>query len=377
MSNLRDGYGNIINLDGGNGKQFYSGDYKNNLRNVFAEDFKTANADFTLSNCNVSANGLVGAGFCKAEHNKGTTIDYQKVIAEFVYSADAVLGAYLGDDLAKVDTANKTLTSGYGWGGSTGSVSYPHDTAIPFDFVSGEHYTITLEKTPGQVVQTLCRLKTGETVSYTVAWGNSGAAGVVCFSGNANFTKLSYYAPIFNHAKCLIVGDSITQGDKLSDKTKRYCWLLSENFFHNDCVISGINGTRTSEIVSRAKKLMSMGYSFDYIIVAAGTNDLVSTSGISAFTTAVANYIAELEATGAKVFWGIPPMRSSYAEQTANTQNAILAVPNIKALRFDLATQGNDGLYDATYFADGTHPNAVGCQRMFEFAVRTLELFGV
>lgn len=368
--------GTPIDVGGGISRHMVSG-YANNMRNVFSESFKTANTNFTLTNCSVSANGLSATGFAKAEYNKGTTIDYQTVIAEFVYSGAVVLGAYLGSDLAKIDTANLTLTSGYGWQGSTGGVSYPHDTSITFDFVNGEKYSITLEKTPGQVKQTVCRLKTGESVSYTVSLGDSGTCGVVVFSGSAVFTKLSYYAPMFSHARCLIVGDSITQGDKLSDKTARYCWKLSENYFHGDCVISGINGTRSEEIVGRAKKLISMGYSFDYIIVAAGTNDLVPNSSVSAFTQKVTNYITELEHLGATVFWCVPPMRSQYTEQTANTQNAILAVNGIKALRFDLATQGADGLYDASYFVDGTHPNAAGCQRMYEFAARELMAFGV
>lgn len=385
MSNLYTSNGTPIEIGGGDGKQVFGGNYENNFRNIFTENFKAVNADFTLTNCSVSANGLSCSAFAKAEYKKGTAIDYSYAIAKFKYSSACVVGLYIGATVAWVDTANLTFNMGSNWNSTSTLPTAAETENITFAFVDGEEYSIALEKKATNVTATIFDAKGVVKISLTHSATTQclGTCGVVCFNGNCYFTALSYYLPLAVHSRCLILGDSITEGDVSNPApTARHAWKLLTDYFHNDCVISGVGYGTTRTAMERFRLLTAMGYTFDYVLMFLGTNDgnmFYTDEDIPKYTGWLEGWIAEIEATGAKVMWGFPPMRSAgYADSQRRVRTGILAVtPPLDLIRFDLATQNAQGEMDSSLYTDQTHPNAAGHAKMYDVAKRTLEILGV
>ena len=276
--------------------------------------------------------------------------------------------------------------------------------AFAFDMVSGREYVLTLDtRSHAYASVTLRDTVTGD--EFTVTGGSSNGrgsntVGVVVFSGTATVNNLIYKAPLYKHAKAVICGDSITWGGSVADYTNCYAWKLANEYFHNDCVICGYGGDNIAGGIAKVNDLFNEGYTFDYVIMALGTNVDWSMSvnwshshQIAARRKQFDDFKALCNSYGADLLWCAPPavgsddLTESLAEAEADTttlghpSRAILRKLIVdyfgeKAIRFDYATM-TDGAYDSSYFADGVHPNETGYVRMTEFAKSTLEILNV
>lgn len=377
MSNLRNGSGLFANPSKA---PIFSGEhYDKNLAPALFCDFTAEEAPFTLTGCSTSADGLVCGAGSKAVSEFGTAIDFQRATATFQMAAGASIGIGMGVTCAFF--TGSTLGMARNYDGGTSAPTADASAQIPFSLAAGELYSITLEKKACTAIATLCRLKTNETASVTITGVTTlclGAPFIVVFSGTNVLCKgLAYYAPLFEHARCLIVGDSITEGVTQEGATDvRAAWKLAQEYFHGNAVISGVGWATTSTCKARVDELLKMGYAFEMVIFCTGTND--GNAGYPA-TSFYQEIIDELTAMGIRVIWGVPPMRVNYesSDKMPRVRANILAATGCSFIRFDWATQDANGDPDAVCFSDGTHLTAAGYQRCYEFAARELEALGV
>lgn len=378
MSLTYSGSGEILALK--NVRTFGSEAYEKRLAPVLFEDFKGDTIPFALTGCQTSADGLVCNAFAKAIYNHGTAIDYQKAVGTFIHKSGAVYGLGMGATLAYVSETNFIVARNYN-GSDTTSPTASSTESITFDMIADESYTITLEKRATTAIATLCRLKTNEIVQITIADIGTlclGSPYIAVFTGtNLLVTGLSYFAPLFEHSRCLIVGDSITeQNTRPAEPEARTAWLLMQNYFNGDAVISGVGYATTATCKARVDAMLAMGYAFDTVFFCSGTNDGNANYPDTSYYQSI---VDELTAKGIRVIWGIPPMRSSYetSDKMPRIRSNILAVTGCGFVRFDWATQDANGDPDASLFVDGTHPNATGYAKMYAFAVKEFEAMGV
>lgn len=381
MPYIKDGSNNVLFIptNAGSGDGVNTEAYANNMRCALNEDFTAAKATWTVTNGTLTNNGLSCNGYSLARYNSYASLDYEKSIIRFVYSGDTVIGVFLSANLAWVDTANKTLNFGIGYSQSSTLPTATNTESITFDFVSGREYEISIYRDLS--VSGTVKIRDtveGTEITLSATLGTSrltNMTGCVVISGETVINKFLYYAPLFAKAKVLIVGDSITYGGAVSDKTKRWGTMLIEEYLHNNGVMCGIGGDGSGNAYQNAMKLLSMGYSFDYVLIATGTNDSPPTSSSK---STYESYISGIESYGCEVIWCIPPrvQSSSSEERVAAVRAVLLSIDGLKTIRFDHATSTN-GDYDSRYFADGTHTNEAGNQRQYEFAKSALEMYGI
>jgi hypothetical protein len=368
--------GQFFGLEFGN---IFTENYEKNLRPVFYEQFTGEDVPFTLTNCATSADGLVGNGFAKAVYNNGTAIDYQKAVATFVHKSGASYGVGMGGTAAYITgTTLSIIRSGYS---GTGTPTATDTESITFSLVAGETYGITLEKRACTMIASVTRLKTNETVSKTVTGVTTmclGSPFVAVFTGTSVVCQgLAFFAPLFGRAKCLIVGDRITEGvSQEGQPDVRHAWKLMQDYFYGNCVISGVGWARTSGCKERVDKMLAMGYQFDTIMFFSGTNDGNDNYPATSYYQGI---VDEYTAKGIRVIWGVPPMRVNYesSDKMPRVRTNILGVTGCSFIRFDWATQDANGDPDTTCLSDGTHLTATGYQRCYEFAVKELTALGV
>lgn len=376
-------------------------DYYDNLKTVFDERFTSANSDFTLTNCSVSSNGLTMSSFASAIQNKNTKMVYEQMQTRFVYSTAIVFGLYMNGCFACVNTANKTLTLYKNYdGGSTMPTTVVDTESITDDFVVGDEYTITVDgMNPKHMTTTFRNLTTGENVVITSTFDPSRTSkdcGVMLFSGSVTVKQLIRRVPLYNHAKCLCVGDSTTWNSGLSDfEVDSWGFLVVGDYFYNDGVISARGGDNIPGGIDSVTAMFNQGWSFDYIIMALGTNvswplaaNHTYAAQIAAQRTQFATFKTLCEQHGGILLWCAPPANPNddltESLEEAEADNTTLGNPSRTILRkliidvfgdhcirFDLATMTN-GAYDSQYFLDGLHPNSLGNHRESQFATAQL-----
>jgi lysophospholipase L1-like esterase len=353
---------------------FSGSNYNKNLSPVVNEKFTEETDRFILTGCEVSDNGLVFSSTGTVKFNRGTAIDSHRVAISFKYVSGLSIGVALGETCALVSGSN--LVIGVDYAGSTTAPTASTTQAITFTLTAGQEYLLSLEKEQTSCTATITNVKTNESVSASITDTVTlclGAPSAVVFAGtNAVITNFSYFAALFDRCRCLIVGDSITEGVGVAtNPTARCSYKLANEYFHGDCLISGVGWATTAGCKTRADELLLMGYDFDVIMFFSGTNDSNPTT--ATYQTIVAAYAAK----GIKVIWGIPPMRNNREDAMAPIRAALLAVKNCGFLRFDYATADSSGNPAEGLWSDETHPNAAGHLKMYEYAVKELPALGV
>ncbi len=159
-----------------------------------------------------------------------------------------------------------------------------------------------------------------------------------------------------------IVGDSITEGDKVSDKNDRWPILLKNKLSPNQVLVSGRCSGRIEHVAQRLLSEARLIRPY-YVMFTIGTNGGDTLDGL----VSIIQTIHSIDA--------IPivchiPSGGGYKNINAMIDEAIVA-SNIpcKVVYFDIATSINydiDEGKDTSLFADSLHPNENGCQRMYQ-----------
>lgn len=196
----------------------------------------------------------------------------------------------------------------------------------------------------------------------------SGYFGIVCDSGAAICSDL---VVTINHkaCKCLMIGDSLTEGDQVTND-KRWSYLLKNNYFDGDAIIAGAGGDSTTAVKTRLQSYIDLGITFDVCIVLAGMNNR-SASGATSYQTdisAIYNMIVDANAIPVIAVNPIPAEGADYI----HNQRAYITSKGWNTIRFDYAFSPSYG-YNSDYFnSDGIHPNEEGDAVMYQAAKTAL-----
>lgn len=382
IMDIYDGSGNIVVVQGNNYPVINTDAYNNNFSNLFVEKFKTTNTDIDYSDCTPTSNGLSCTGFCKATYKKGTVLNDEKSSITFVYSDDIVIGVFITETLAYLNTETKVLGIAFGYMQNS-TLSQSTTPNVEFNFVSGHEYELTVERNFWDVTATIKDISGSaeETVtgkqyignSANIVGGNLAPTGMVVFSGSCLVTGMSYWIPFADgkHLKAFIVGDSLTEGIA-SATTDETCWsrrLMFEHF-HSNAMACGVGGTSPSSGINRFNALTNLGYSFDYVIAYLCTNDTCNNNQIQAKIQSYQGYVDTILATGAKCIWCMLPeyVGGSSSTDRANLRTVMSSLTGLTAL-IDF------GKVLAT--SENTHPSLTGYTNMFKLADTVLEMNGI
>lgn len=381
---IYDGNGNIIEISeetSGNNLIVNTDAYENNFANVVAEKFTASNPKFTYNNCSVSNSGLSCSGFCKATYSEGTTLNDGKACISFIYNGDVVIGVFMSATLAFLNTSEKKVgvMSSY-MQGST--ITQTSSADVNFDFEVGKEYELVVKRNFWSVKSTIKDITGCTESSYStsaivghsnnIVSNNLAPAGLVVGSGNCLVTAFSYWLPFARkHIKAIVLGDSITEG-QMSAKTDATCWArrLVFEHFHSNAMTCGVGGSNPSAGINRFNSLVSMGYSFDYVIVYLCTNDGCTSAQIESKKTEYQGYVNTIKATGAKCVWCMLPeyVGGNSSESRANLRTVMSSLSGLEAL-IDFGR-----VLDTS---EQTHPSLEGQTNMFTLADTSLELVGI
>lgn len=384
--------------------------YYDNLATVLDERFKARNDAFTYSgSTDMSIDGLNMQGFGSVISKACTQMMYGQYITRFVYSEDCVFGLFCNGGLVFVDTDAKTLNSAnISASANTLPSTISQSENITDDFVVGYTYQLKIDMQfaihtaagggGGQAVRATLRCEnTGS--ETTLADGSIGFVrnakdfGVFNFDGDVTVKQLMYRAPNFPHAKCLTIGDSISLGPRDAQfDAGAWTYKVVSNHFKNSGVMSARGGDSAGHVVDIINDLYSQGWTFDYIIIALGTNNwnplavnhtkAENKQATMNWLESLDNLVSEHDGT---LLWCACPMASADGQtstwdtwetidvsQTGEVSRVLMRQLYIqyfgdRCIRHDWATM-TDGEYDSTYSHDGSHTNALGQQRQYEFA---------
>lgn len=172
-------------------------------------------------------------------------------------------------------------------------------------------------------------------------------------SGSATFTYFSHYTNCKKDCLLYVIGDSITEGYGVED-TKKWSRLLQNTFGSNEVCISGIGGSVASEGLDRIKSEL-ININPKNVIYFMGTNSFSSRD----IMTQTFDY---LNSKGCRTF------QCSLSKFEWSDQSTWMYASNTIRLE---AVMRSGGAIIASYFqADLTHPNADGCQVIYNKIMR-------
>ena len=197
----------------------------------------------------------------------------------------------------------------------------------------------------------------------------TGYFGIVCDSG----TSLcgDFYVSI-NHknCKCLIIGDSLTEGDQVTN-SDRWAYRLKNEYFKGNAIVAGCGGDSTNPIKTRLEKYIALGIDFDICIVLGGMNDRDG-SNQDTFKSNMSDIVDLILSKNAIPIIAVNPIPSSGADDI-HTQRAYVVSKGWNTIRFDYAFSPSYTHNAALFNSDGIHPNENGNAVMYETACNVLD----
>lgn len=251
---------------------------------------------------------------------------------------------------------------------------------IPFTLEMNKKYVLQITRDGLIMTISITDKISGEI--FTCIGGKRLHGGIgVTFSSEENdsaiiIDKLEWRLPLFNSAKALFVGDSITEGLSMgtNDINKRWASLLRNNYFEGNAIVCGRGFGTSANVLDILEKIMKYGYNFDYIFVMIGGNETKEES-INGWKTNMVNIYNKILGYGSMPIIICPPCKKVGQEYIIQMKNFVLE-NEWDTIRMDLATS-IDGLgieQDSTLSTDGTHFNEIGNEKMYERAIEDLNI---
>lgn len=295
--------------------------------------------------------------------------DYSRYVLRFTYFNGAKFGVFLAGTLAYFDGASIKVYKTYIQNDSLTSAELQYQTECTL--ADGQEYTFTLTRKSYNVIvqigETICNGFVNKIGSAFSDWGSISEFGYVVFEGSIFVASTNSYMPYYGeNVRCLILGDSITEGVGLTetDYNQRWSWQICKNLYDYDCVTCGVGGASSRHAIRRFRNMLSAGYTFDDVIWYLGTNDGVQADEIDTLYANMQSYMDEMLAAGCRVFWCIPPVATS--DLINNAREASMRVTGATAvINFANALPPRGAI----------HPDAAGHLLMYRYAESILKQY--
>lgn len=290
------------------------------------------------------ATAKIGFGYISTAYAYGSTLCY----VDFSTGKMAICEAYHTPETMPDDRVTKSIT-----------------------LSTNREYIAVLEKTKKKNAFTIIDTLTGarnsiETFSESTSTLLNEFAGgrqngrpfAVLLSGNNAEITEWYVTTPFSEPRIAVYGDSITEGDRLTNNQKRFSDWLKEDFGYYNVSVSGMSGSNIDTVTAQIQNEIPYTKP-DIVIVGIGTNGTITESKLNALKSVI-------ETSGAIAIFDHIPMLSGPESQT---KNAIIDLINTQHALMDVATAVNNNPADgqnSTLFADGIHPNESGHKEMYE-----------
>ncbi|WP_070042318.1 GDSL-type esterase/lipase family protein [Robinsoniella peoriensis] len=383
--------GTIVNLqiNDYSGTKFVS---KNDLDNLFAtnnystittHDFRVENDKWTLSNATVSENGLIMREDSSAFHRMPLSFDDYILSANFkVVDVNSKFGlATDGSWKSKllIDVTNQKLILYTNYHDGQTMVS-AEEVSLQRSISNNRWYKLILLRDGWDYVVKITRLDVMDTI-FEHKFSNyngiterkysrwNGYFGVVSESDGTICTGFDLK---INHkkCKCLIIGDSLTEGDQVSNDN-RWARILKYKCFDGNAIVAGTGGDSTTAIKTRLSKYIELGIKFDICIVLGGMNNCAD-GYYDKFTADMNEIYDMIVSNGGRPIIAINPIPKDNAIYI-HQQREYVTGKGWDTIRFDYAFSKAFEYNSALFNADGIHPNAEGNNIMYLAARNVLD----
>ena len=350
-----------------------------NLKLVFSEDFTEKNINFNYDNCTYgSSDGLTMVANSKIEYKYDVAVDTfrQKFIVK-VLDKNSTFGITTSAGANfMIDCSNNKVISTV----KVNDITETTKVDIDFNIEIGNYYILEVIKDGLNHNFTIYDKSTGKRTSFSkvvmYSWG-VGVVGFKCDSGSVKVLNYKYYQALFKNPLAIFIGDSITEGISMGtyDISKRWCSLIRDNYFKGNALIFGKGYDTSSGALTRLNNLYRQGYTSKYVFIMIGTNESGSDSALASWKENIVKIYDLIISNNAMPIIITPPLSKTNVDYIVQMKDFIQE-KGWNTIRMDLAlTVNNDGItYDNQYYQDGTHPNVLGGQLMYERALIDLDM---
>lgn len=353
---------------------------KNDYSKIIQNSFKVESDIWGIVNGTVSDNGLVLTSGGSAFHRMPVAFDDFVMSATFkITSEDAVVGLAMEGWKSKItlEASNNRVVI-YNNPTNTTDLSVAETVMLSETIRLNKWYKLVLKRDGWDYNITVIDLANMFEIlnhSYSNFEDTNtrnycrftGYFGIVCDSG----TSLcgDFYVSI-NHkkCKCLIIGDSLTEGDQVTN-SDRWAYRLKNEYFKGNAIVAGCGGDSTNAIKNRLEKYIALGIDFDICIVLGGMNNRDG-SNQDTFKSNMSDIVDLILSKNAIPIIAVNPIPSSGADDI-HTQRAYVVSKGWNTIRFDYAFSPSYTHNTALFNSDGIHPNENGNAVMYE-TVRNL-----
>lgn len=197
-----------------------------------------------------------------------------------------------------------------------------------------------------------------DTLNNEFAGGRQNGYPFVSLLSGSNAEVVEWYITTpFYEPRIALYGDSITEGDRLTNNQKRFADWLKDDFGFYNVAVSGMSGSNIDTLTAQVEAEIGITKP-NIVIVQVGTNGTNTAEKLSALKSMI-------EANGSIAIFNHIPMISGASVEARNQM--IDAVGTERCL-MDVATSVNNlaVTQNATLFADGAHPNEIGHSAMYK-----------
>lgn len=350
-----------------------------NLKLVFSEDFTENNIDFKYTNCTYgSTDGMTMGADSKIEYKYDVAVDTfrQKFIIQVLdknstFGITTSAGAHF-----MIDCANNKILSTI----KESDAVKTTEVDIDFNIEVNKYYILEVVKDGLNHNFTIYDKSTGKRTSFSKVvmfpWG-VGVVGFKCDTGRVKVLNYKYFQALFKNPLAIFIGDSITEGISMGtyDISKRWCSLIRDNYFKGNALIFGKGYDTSSGALTRLNNLYRQGYTSKYVFIMIGTNESGSDTALASWKENIVKIYDLIISNNALPIIITPPLSRTNVNYIVQMKDFIQE-KGWDTIRMDLALSvNNDGItYDNQYYQDGTHPNVLGGQLMYERALFDLDM---
>ena len=197
-----------------------------------------------------------------------------------------------------------------------------------------------------------------DTLNNEFAGGRQNGYPFVSLLSGSNAEVVEWYITTpFYEPRIALYGDSITEGDRLTNNAKRFADWLKGDFGFYDVSVSGMSGSNIDTLTAQVEAEIGI-VKPQIVIVQVGTNGTNTSEKLLALK-------ATIEANGSIAIFNHIPMISG---ASVEARNEMIDAIGTEHCLMDVATSVNNlaVTQNATLYADGAHPNEIGHSAMYK-----------